>query len=331
MPESPQAGHGTGFEITLASRMTNATIFRLPHPFVSSLAILLLSACTMTAPAQQVAFTWDDLPAHSSLPPGETRASIIQSITQAMKAEKMPPVYGFLNGVRVTEEPASVDALAAWQKAGLPVGNHTWSHLNLNEQSASVWEADFDRNEPTLRQFGAGQPSRWMRFPYLAEGETEAKRNRIRAFLAKRHYRIAGVTMSFNDFAYNAPYARCVARKDEAGIAELEKGYIAAADSDITYRRTLAKGSFGHDIPYVLLMHVGAFDARMLPRLLELYRKRGFAFITLEQAEADPFYANDLDLTLPSWPDTLEGVASQRHVSLSGNSQPALDVEKVCP
>ena len=308
MPESPPAGHGTGFEITLASRMTKATVFRLPPPFVCSLAILLLSASTITAHAQQVAFTWDDLPAHSSLPPGETRASIIRSITQAMKAEKMPPVYGFLNGMRVTEEPASVDALAAWQKAGLPVGNHTWSHLNLNEQPANVWEADFDRNEPTLRQFGAGQSTRWMRFPYLAEGETEAKRNRIRAFLAKRHYRIAGVTMSFNDFAYNAPYARCVAKKDEAGIAELEKSYEGKAAFAIELQQTRQHARIERS---------------------DVHQKNVWDVVSedpfLEQAEADPFYANDLDLTLPSWPDTLEGVASQRHISLSGNPQPTLD------
>ena len=41
--------------------------------------------------------------------------------------------------------------------------------------------------------------------------------------------------------------------------------------------------------PYVLLMHLRAFDARMLPRLLDQYRRDGAMFVTLEQAQADPF------------------------------------------
>jgi len=309
------------------------TIFRLP-PFVLraiGFAVLAVGPVGLsTAGAQQVAFTWDDLPAHGSLPPGETRAEIIRTISEAMKAAKMPPAYGFVNGVRVSEEPASLEGLRIWEQAGLPVGNHTWSHMNLNQHTAADWEADFERNEATLTQFAGGLDTHWVRFPYLAEGDSNAKREEIRAFLAKRHYRIAAVTMSFEDYAYNAPYARCVAKKDSAGIHELEEAYLAAADREITHRRQLAQAVFARDIPYVLLMHVGALDARMLPRLLDLYRQRGFSFITLEQAEADPFYRNDLDLTLPGWPDSLEGAAQKQHVSLPSVPKPTFDPDKVC-
>jgi hypothetical protein len=47
---------------------------------------------------------------------------------------------------------------------------------------------------------------------------------------------------------------------------------------------------YGREIPYVLLLHIGAFDAKMLPKLLQLFRDRGFTFITLEEAERDPVY-----------------------------------------
>ena len=46
-------------------------------------------------------------------------------------------------------------------------------------------------------------------------------------------------------------------------------------------------------------MHVGAMDAEMLPRLIDLYKKHGFTFVTLQEAEKDPAYAADLDLSLP--------------------------------
>ncbi len=46
----------------------------------------------------------------------------------------------------------------------------------------------------------------------------------------------------------------------------------------------------------------------MLPRLLSLYRARGFSFVTLPKAERDPFYRPDLELAGPASADTLEAL-----------------------
>ena len=81
--------------------------------------------------------------------------------------------------------------------------------------------------------------------------------------------------MSFADYSWNAPYARCLAKGDQAAIAGLERSYLAAAERAITASRAASKTIYGRDIPYVLLMHAGAFDARMAPRLLALYRPDG--------------------------------------------------------
>ncbi len=70
------------------------------------------------------------------------------------------------------------------------------------------------------------------------------------------------------------------------------------------------------EIPYVLLMHIGAFDARMLPRLLKLYEGHGFTFVSLEDAEKDPFYKYDVDPKLVPGPDTLEGAMFEKHLPL---------------
>jgi hypothetical protein len=167
----------------------------------------------------------------------------------------------------------------------------------------------------------------WVRHPYLAEGETPDKRAAERKFLAQHGYKIATVTMSFGDYEYNGPYARCVQKKDNAAIARLEKSYLSSADAAIDYSRAMAKTLYGHDIPYVLLMHVGAFDAQMLPRLLRLYRDRGFSF---EQAESDPFYKNDLDLSLSPAPDTLEEAMEMRGLPIPKWPAPDMDLNAIC-
>lgn len=296
----------------------------------SLLIAALAFAAIPFATSQQIAFTWDDLPAHSALPQGETRIEIGRKLIAAMQAERMPPVYGFMNGVQLDREPDSAPMLKDWTYAGYLLGNHTWSHMNLNTMDLVDWEADLRKNEPLLDKYAEGNDWHWLRFPFLAEGDTPAKRADARAFLAAHGYRIAAVTMSFGDYMWNEPYARCVANNDTAAIAQLESSYLQAAAEDADFRRAMSKALFGHDIPYVLLMHVGAFDARMLPRLLKLYRDKGFAFITLPDAETDPFYATAIDPSLPEQPDSLEGAVKARGLTFPPRPQPTVDVNGLC-
>jgi peptidoglycan/xylan/chitin deacetylase (PgdA/CDA1 family) len=293
---------------------------------------LLVGVVVMTASAraQQIAFTWDDLPAHSALPPGETRVEIGRKLIAAMKEANLPPVYGFVNGIRTEEEPLSTPMLKEWRDAGLLLGNHTWSHMNLNEHSLEDWKADVLKNETLLKSYMGAGDWHWLRFPNLGEGDTPEKREGARRFLAERGYRIAGVTMSFGDYLFNDPYARCVAKNDNAAISQLEASYLAAAEATIDYDRAMSKALYGRDVPYVLLMHVGALDARMLPRLLKLYRDKGFSFVRLEDAVKDPFYKNDLDLTLSPMPETLEGAMSVRGLPLPTRPKPSMDLNAVC-
>lgn len=295
-----------------------------------ALTVIAAAAAISTSQAQQLAFTWDDLPAHSALPPGQTRQDIASRIIAAMKQAGMPPAFGFVNGATAEKEPLSAPVLKQWRDAGLPLGNHAWSHMNLNERSLADWEADVLRNEPLLESLIGTEDWRWLRFPYLAEGDTPEKRAGARQFLSDHKYKIAGVTMSFGDYMYNEPYARCVAKNDTAAIDQLQTSYLEAAKATITYTRAMSKTLYGRDIPYVLLMHIGALDARMLPRLLHLYRESGFSFIRLEDAEKDPFYRYDLDLSLPPGPDTLEEAMKQRNLLLPQRPQQSLDLNKIC-
>lgn len=280
--------------------------------------------------AQQLAITWDDLPAHGPLPAGETRVEIGRKLIAAMKDAGVPSAYGFVNGNALDREPLSAPMLKEWRNAGFPLGNHAWSHMNLNDHTLEEWETDVLKNEPILKQYAGGSDWHWLRFPYLAEGGTPEKRTEARKFLTEHDYKVATVTMSFGDYMYNEPYARCVAKGDTDGIKQLESAYLTGAQDSIESSRAMAKALFSHDIPYVLLMHVGAFDARMLPRLLKLYQKNGFSFITLEDAEKDPFYKSSVDLLLPPDPDTLDGAISAHGLKLPKPTHPAVDVNSFC-
>jgi peptidoglycan/xylan/chitin deacetylase (PgdA/CDA1 family) len=259
-----------------------------------------------------------------------TRVEVGKQLIAAMQAAHMPPVWGFVNGVHTTEEPDSTPMLQEWRDAGLPLGNHTWSHPSLNRTPLADWEADLKKNEPLLQSYMPAGTWRWVRFPFLDEGDTPEKREAAREYLRAHGYKIAAVTMSFGDYMFNGPYARCAGKNDAAGIAQLEKTYLDAAADNLDFSRAMSQALFKRDIPYVLLMHVGAFDARMLPRLIQLYQSKGVTFVSLEDAEKDPFYANDLDLSLAGSPDTLEGAMGARGLPFPARKKLDVDPESVC-
>lgn len=271
-------------------------------------AFLAFAVPALAAP--QVAFTFDDLPAHSVLPPGETRVEVAGQVISALKAAKMPPVHGFVNAKLIANEPAAAPVLRLWRDAGNLLGNHTWSHPGLSKLSTADYEAEIVRNEPVLAELGGDW--HWFRYPYLDEGDTPQKRAEIRGFLAGRGYHIAPATMMFGDWLYSEPYARCVAKKDKASIARMESLYFTAAEANIAYYRKMSHALYGRDIPYVLLLHIGAFEARTLPKLIALYKKHGFQFVSLEEAERDPYYQAFHDPALPAPPKDLETAMKEK-------------------
>jgi len=65
-----------------------------------------------------------------------------------------------------------------------------------------------------------------FRYPELRQGDTGEAHDAIRAHLAAHGYRIAEVTVDFGDFAWNEPYARCLARGDQGSIEELKRSFL---------------------------------------------------------------------------------------------------------
>src|SRR5271165_3200006 len=95
---------------------------------VLALLLLLLPVC---GGAQEVALTFDDLPAHGPLPPGMTRLDVAKSIIATLKAANAPQVYGFINAVKLEQVPEDRAVLEEWRAAGLMLGNHTYTHMSL--------------------------------------------------------------------------------------------------------------------------------------------------------------------------------------------------------
>jgi peptidoglycan/xylan/chitin deacetylase (PgdA/CDA1 family) len=311
-------GHTTGpnwpFFLTFASRYIRGPSVAVP-----------------AASTHEVTLTFDDLPVHGPLPPGVTRVDIANAIIRALQAAHAPATYGFVNAKGLEQEPAGAPVLQAWRAAGFPLANHTFSHIDLNTNSIESFEQEITANEATLKENTANDDWHWLRFPSLHEGDTPAKHRAIGEFLSQHGYRVAEVTLSFGDYAYNVPYARCLVKNDQQGIEQLEQSYMAGASRSLDEGTAAANLLFGRDIKHVMLLHVGSFETVMLPHLLELLEQRGYKLVTLPEAEGDPAYALHPDL--PSkWEGTfLDQVMAERHLASPKTAGDGLDkLDAVC-
>ena len=284
-----------------------------------------------TAHGGEVALTFDDLPVHGPLPQGLTRVDIANSILHALQAAHAPPIYGFVNAKWLEEDPSTLRVLQVWRDAGFPLGNHTFSHMDLNTNSADAFEKEILADKPILRQLMGDEDWHWLRFPYLHEGDTIEKHQAIASFLREHGYKTAEVTLSFADYAYNEPYARCVAKNDQSGIEWLKQSYLRGASDSLVDGRKMSELVYGRDIKHVMLLHIGGFETVMLPHLLELLKERNFKLITLPEAESDSAYAVVPDLP-SNWNGTfLQQVMAAKHITASERFEdPTSRLEAIC-
>src|SRR5947209_18056380 len=189
-------------------------MFRLVRILLS--AALLASALAITTagqgrpqtPAREVAVTFDDLPApYGDL---EDMRRITSRLLDSVKRSGVPTI-GFVNESRLYrrgEMDARTDLLRAWLDAGFELGNHTFSHINLQRATLAEYEEDLVRGETVTRMLLAerGRRLRYFRHPFLFTGETPEYKKGLADFLAARGYTVAPVTVDDNDYVFADVY-----------------------------------------------------------------------------------------------------------------------------
>lgn len=250
-----------------------------------SAALLMLASA---AHGFDVAITVDDMPVHGKLPPGVTRLEVAEAHLRAFKQFGVVEAFGFVNARGAETDGDAV--LTAWRKAGHPLGNHTFSHMNLGRaESLQAWQADVIAGEPLVEKHMQGADWKWFRYPNLSVGDGE-RRDAALAFLKSRGYQVADVSLAFSDWDYTDAYARCKAAGDDAAVTAMTARYLRGVDVGIAQALAESKAVYGRTIPMVLLTHMGAFSAVTLPEVLTKLKAAGARFVTLAQAQADAAY-----------------------------------------
>ena len=268
------------------------------------LLFLSISLAAQTAKLdRQVAVTIDDLPGGMAdkLPAGQVTA-MTTKLLDTLRDQKIP-VVGFVNEKKIYrhgEVDERLNALEMWLDHGFELGNHTFSHASLNQVELKDWEDEVVQGESVIRILLAQHkmPLRYFRHPYLDTGRDLQTRRKAEEFLTQRGYRIAPVTLDGWDWMFAGVYEDAKKRNDTTLQQQIVKDYLAYHDAVFAYAEQLSVKIVGYEPKQVLLLHASNLEADHIGELLDVLRKRGYRFITLQEALGDPAY---------SLPDTYVG------------------------
>lgn len=257
---------------------------------------LALASGADTPPSREIAITMDDLPAGAAN--SMTAAAITEMTTKLLATlrEQKVPVVGFVNERKLYFKWGEVDerirALNLWLDAGFELGNHTYGHTSLNREGLKAFEDSVIQGENVTRLLLAqhNMKLRFFRHPYLDTGRDLQTRRDAEAFLAERGYRIAPVTLDAWDWMFAGVYDDAKKRDDTALQQEVVSSYLSYTTTVFSYYEKLSKDLIGYEPKQILLLHANQLEAEHIEELLELIRKRGYRFITLENALSDQAY-----------------------------------------
>jgi len=256
-----------------------------------------------TPPDRQVAITIDDLPAgNAAFMDAASITDLTSRLLATLRAEKVPAV-GFVSEKKLYswgEVDERIKALAMWLDSGLELGNHTFAHTSLNQAGLKAFEEDVIQGETVTRLLLAQHKMklRYFRHPFLDVGLDLATRREAEAFLSERGYRVAPVTVDAWDWMYARVYEDARKRGHTALQQQLLSSYLSYSDTMFGYAEQLSKELAGYEVKQILLLHANELEVDHLKELVELIRKRGYRFISLEDALSDQAY---------SMPDTYVG------------------------
>lgn len=263
--------------------------------FMKIIFFVCVLAVSIIAQNRQIAVTIDDLPVVSTRTDLKTRQEITRKLLAHITKEKIPAI-GFVNENKLyaneKRDEAQVNLLRQWLNDGLELGNHTFSHLDLHNNSLEKYESEILKGEIITKELlqSKGLPMRYFRHPFLHSGmDLETKKN-LGEFLQAHNYTIAPVTIDNGDWIFARAYDNAFDKGDKNLMKQIGAAYVPYLEAKIDYWERQSVKLFNREIKQILLLHANFINSDYLDDIAKMLKKRGYKFITLEQSLKDEAY-----------------------------------------
>lgn len=275
------------------------------------LLIFLLPVPGLAEPDRKIALTFDDLPVLGPLGYWRPR-EISNMILRTLKRQDIPAA-GFVVEERIQDDLATFVVLEDWADAGHIVGNNTFAHVDLHQLKANEFlehVGDGQKYLKLLSRSRRGFKYRYLRFPYLHQGDNEKKKNRVAKALYRAGYEIAPVTIKTGGRRFNRIFLDV--ENDDHVRERLKAIYLTHVGEAVDYGEAQSQAVFGRNIPHILWLHCAIATASFLEDTIQMLRERGYSFISMTEALEDPAFKTPETYAGPLGLSFIDRVAATR-------------------
>lgn len=250
------------------------------------LLIALMFFLSVSVDGKEIALTFDDAPYDDSA--HFKSAERTNLLIRKLEKLNTGPVMVFAVPCRFEKE-RSIASLKLWRNSGHYIANHSCSHPDLDKMTAQLYIENLEKADQLLKAFFPSD-IKFFRYPYLHEGDTSEKRDKVREWLTKNGYRNGYVSIDNDEWLFHHKLNQAKRAGKKIDYEQVGNLYVRHIVSALDYYDGLAVDMLGRRPKHVLLLHEIDSSVLFIEPLVDALKEKGWKIIDPTHAYSDPIY-----------------------------------------
>jgi beta-lactamase regulating signal transducer with metallopeptidase domain len=227
-------------------------------------------------------------------PPKEAEVTM-RRLIENLKARRVPAI-GFVHGQMISDGeklyPAQAEIVRMWRDAGFDIGIGGYKHIWFHSTPFDEYVANAEKNETVTKKILAEKnlPLRYFSYPFLNNGKTAQDKNQFENWLNARGLRSVKYTFDNSEWVYSFAYDMARKDNDTNKMNAIRADYLDYMTKMLDHFEAYSQEMFGRDIAQTLVLTPSRLIADTADEFFALLAKRGYNFVTMDEAQADEAY-----------------------------------------
>ena len=230
-------------------------------------------------------------------PPKDSDATA-RLLIEKLKSHKVPAI-GFLQGGMISDGeklfPVRANIARLWRDAGFEIGIGGFKHIWFYDTPYDDYVANVEKNEQVARKI-LGEKNlslKYFSYPFLNTGKSAEDRDKFESWLGSRGLTPVKYTIDNQEWMYSYAYDMARNDNDTNTMNEIRAAFVRYMSEMFDHYEVYSQEMFGRDIAQTLVLTPSRLVTDSADDLFEMLEKRGYSFVSMDEALADEAYKTD--------------------------------------